>query len=128
MFGNVWDWAGEFRKTNKNLGVDKWKISTALKTLLDDTQFWFEHETFKQDEIAIRFKHRIVSIHCFPNGNGRHSRLMADVIIDKIYKRPAFSWGAGNLVKQIDIRAIYLDALREADNNSYEKLILFARS
>ena len=128
MYGNVWALAGEFRKTNKNLGVDKWQITSALKTLLDDTQFWFEHETFRPDEMAIRFKHRIVSIHCFPNGNGRHSRLMADVIIDKIYKRPAFSWGAINLVKQSDIRTIYLDALREADKNSYEKLILFARS
>ena len=128
MYGNVWAWAGNFRKTNKNLGVDKWQIPTALKTLLDDTIYWVENDTYTPDEIAIRFKHRIVSIHCFPNGNGRHSRLMADVIIDKIYHLPVFLWGAGNLVQQSDIRTNYLKAVREADKNNYEPLLLFARS
>ena len=88
MYGRVWGWAGEFRKTNKNLGVDKWQIPSSLKALLDDASYWIAHETFIPDEIAVRFKHRIVSIHCFPNGNGRHSRLMADIIIDKIYRLP----------------------------------------
>ena len=128
MYGNVWEWAGDFRKTNKNLGVDKWQISSSLKALLDDTIFWIEHKSFTPDEIAIRFKHRIVCIHCFPNGNGRHSRLMADIIVDKIYKLSMFSWGEGNLVKQSSLRTNYLKAIREADNNNYEPLLLFARS
>lgn len=128
MFGNVWAWAGVFRKTNKNIGIDKWQIPSALKALLDDTLYWVDHDTFRPDEIALRFKHRIVKIHCFPNGNGRHSRLMADVIIDKIYKLPVFSWGSGNLVKQSDARTNYLRAIREADKNNYEPLLLFARS
>lgn len=98
MYQNVWRWAGDFRKTNKNLGVDKWKIAIELKNLINDAIYWAENETFSPDEIAIRFKHRIVSIHCFPNGNGRHSRLMADIIIEKIYKKPVFTWGAGNLL------------------------------
>ena len=128
MFGNVWAWAGAFRKTNKNLGVDKWQISTELKALLDDSIYWVEHDTFTPEMIAIRFKHRIVSIHCFPNGNGRHSRLMGDVIVDKIYNLPVFSWGAGNRVKPPDARTNYLNAVREADKNNYEPLLLFARS
>lgn len=128
MYGRVWGWAGEFRKTNKNLGVDKWQIPTELKALLDDASYWVEHETFTPDEIAVRFKHRIVSIHCFPNGNGRHSRLMADIIIDKIYRLPVFSWGANNLVKQSDTRITYLKAVKEADKNNYAQLLLFARS
>ena len=128
MYGNVWNWAGNFRKTNKNLGVDKWQISMALKALLDDTIYWVENDTFTPDEVAIRFKHRIVSIHCFPNGNGRHSRLMADVIVDKIYHLSVFSWGARSLVKQSDTRTNYLKAVREADENNYEPLLLFARS
>ena len=86
MFNNIWIWAGKFRKTNKNIGIDQWQISTELKTLLDDANYWIENNTYSPDEIAIRFKHRLVSIHCFPNGNGRHSRLMADIIIEKIYK------------------------------------------
>lgn len=128
MYGSVWVWAGEFRKTNKNLGVDKWQISSALKALLDDASYWVEHETYPPDEIAMRFKHRIVSIHCYPNGNGRHSRLMADIIIDKIFGQPVFSWGAKNLVKQSDTRTSYLKAVKEADRNNYGQLLSFARS
>ena len=128
MFGNVWTWAGKFRKTNKNIGVDKWQIPTALKKLLDDTLYWIENSTFLPDEIAVRFKHRLVSIHCFPNGNGRHSRLMADIIIDKIFKLPVFTWGAEDLVKQSETRIKYLKAIREADKDNFKPLIFFARS
>lgn len=128
MYGRVWAWAGEFRKTNKNLGVDKWQIPLALKALLDDASYWVKHETYPPDEIAVRFKHSIVSIHCFPNGNGRHSRLMADVIIDKIFRQPVFSWGSKNLVKQSETRKNYLKAVKEADKNNFEELLSFARS
>ena len=128
MYGNVWAWAGDFRKTDKNIGINKWQISTALKYLLDDTLYWIEHEIFTPDEIAVRFKHKIVSIHCFPNGNGRHSRLMADIIVNKIYKLPEFSWGAENLVRDNNVRTNYINAIRAADKNNYDALILFARS
>ena len=92
MYGNVWSWAGEFRKSNKNLGIDRWQIPTELKYLIDDCRYWYENNVFSPDEMAIRFKHRIVSIHCFANGNGRHIRLMADIIIEKIFELPIFSW------------------------------------
>jgi len=128
MYGNVWAWAGNFRKTNKNIGVDKWIIPTALKTLLDDALYWIENDTFLPDEIAVRFKHRLVSIHCFPNGNGRHSRLMADIIIDKIFNLPVFTWGSEDLVQQSDTRTKYLEAIRAADKDQFESLITFARS
>jgi Fic-DOC domain mobile mystery protein B len=127
MYGNVWAWAGNFRKTNKNIGVDKWEISTALKTLLDDAKFWYTHNIYSADETTIRFKHRLVSIHCFPNGNGRHSRLMADIIIEKIFKQPMYTWGASNEVKQRDMRTAYLRAIKAADNGDVEPLIHFAR-
>lgn len=128
MYGNVWAWAGRIRNSNKNLGIDRWQISTALRTLLDDTLFWIQNETFPPDEIAVRFKHRIVSIHCFPNGNGRHSRLMADVIIEKIYNKPVFSWGAADLSVHNDVRTTYLRSVKLADQGSIESLITFARS
>jgi Fic-DOC domain mobile mystery protein B len=127
MFGKVWAWAGEFRKSNKNLGVDKYQIPLDLKALLDDSLYWIESETFNPDEIAIRLKHRIVSIHCFPNGNGRHSRLMADIII-KTYQLPVFTWGTGNLVASGNVRLKYIKALQEADRNCYDTLLSFARS
>ncbi len=78
--------------------------------------------------MAVRFKHRLVSIHCFPNGNGRHSRLMADIIIEKIYRMPVFSWGAANLSNDGDIRSVYLKAVKEADKGDYTLLKAFARS
>ncbi len=128
MYGNVWSWAGEFRKTNKNIGLDKWQIQTKLKNLLDDAMYWYENNTYSPDEISIRFKHRIVSIHCFSNGNGRHSRLMADIIIDKIFKLPVFSWGAAKLSNKGEARAAYLNAVKTADKGDYSLLLEFARS
>ena len=128
MFGEVWAWAGEFRKSNKNLGIDRWMISTELKNLLDDTLYWIENTTYTAEEIGIRFKHRLVSIHCFPNGNGRHSRLMADIIIEKIFNKPPYSWGAERDDKDNENRKRYIDAVQAADKNDYSLLLTFARS
>lgn len=128
MYGNVWSWAGEFRKTDKNIGIDKWQIQTELKYLLDNAQYWLSNFTYSPDEFSIRFKHRLVAIHCFPNGNGRHSRLIADIIIEKVFKQPIFTWGAANLVKKGEQRATYLSAIKAADNGNLEPLLKFARS
>ncbi|WP_217607349.1 mobile mystery protein B [Chitinophaga sp. GbtcB8] len=129
MFGEVWQWAGSFRNSNKNIGVDKYQIAPDLRMLLDDCRYWIENETYSEDEIAVRFKHRIVSIHCYANGNGRHSRLIADVIIEKIFGGDVFSWGErSNLIRKGESRAAYLHALREADKGNIEPLIRFARS
>lgn len=128
MYADVWTWAGEFRKTNKSIGIDKWQIPTELKYLLDDARYWHENNIYSPEEIAVRFKHRIVSIHCFPNGNGRHSRLMADIIIEKMYKQPVFSWGAANLSGEGDTRSAYLKAIKAADKGDYSLLLAFARS
>lgn len=128
MFGNVWEWAGKFRKTDKNIGVDKNQITIELKKLMDDTRYWIEHDTYGPDEITIRFKHRLVSIHCFPNGNGRHSRLLADMIVEKIFGREVFSWGAHDLAPAGITRKRYIDALRAADKGDYTLLIAFGRS
>ena len=87
MYGDVWKWAGEFRRSEKNIGIAWTQIGIALRNLLDDTQYWIKNNTYAPEKIAITFKHRIVSIHCFPNGNGRHSRLMADIIMESIFKR-----------------------------------------
>jgi Fic-DOC domain mobile mystery protein B len=128
MYGSVWKWAGDFRRTNKNIGVDKWEISTYLQQLMDDTRYWIKQEVYPPDEIAIRFKHRLVSIHCFPNGNGRHSRLLADLIAVKLFRQPAFTWGAINRSNDSGIREKYLKAVRDADKNVFDKLFVFAKS
>jgi Fic-DOC domain mobile mystery protein B len=128
MYKNVWRWAGEYRKTNKNIGVDKLDIPVALRSLIDDASYWLEHNVYEPEEFAIRFKHRLVSIHCFPNGNGRHSRMIADIIIEKIYNQPVFSWGGARLSEDMDIRAQYLKAMRKADKEDFELLLKFSKS
>jgi Fic-DOC domain mobile mystery protein B len=128
MYDDVWKWAGKFRTINKNIGVDWLLISVALKQLLDDSKFWIENKTYSEDEIAVRFSHRLVSIHCFPNGNGRHSRLLADVITSHIFSMPVFSWGSSNLVRQGDARKQYIDAIHAADQGIILPLLTFSRS
>ncbi len=128
MFGSIWRWAGEFRRTNKNIGVDKYYIGIEIKNLLEDCQFWINHKTFPEDEIAVRVSHRLVWIHPFANGNGRHSRLYADVLINNGFSQPVFSWGKKNLIKKGEARSAYLSALRQADIQDYSALVKFARS
>ncbi len=125
MFGDVWKWAGVFRRSEKNIGVGWVMIGRELRMLLDDTLFWVENETFSQIEIALRFKHRLVSIHCFPNGNGRHSRIMADVLMENVFGQSAFSWRAAGMVSAGEERKIYIAALRAADQGDFGPLLKF---
>lgn len=127
MFGDIWKWAGQFRTSNKNLGVDKSQIRTEVRKLLDDCRYWIEHRVYDDDETAVRFSHRIVAIHPFSNGNGRLSRLMADILVSHGLGRPIFSWGSINLTARGAARAAYLKALHEADDNDFRSLIVFAR-
>lgn len=128
MFHDIWTWAGQFRKSNKNIGVDKYQIAVSLKQLLDDTKYWLEKNPMTEEEIAIQFKHRIVKIHCFPNGNGRHSRLIADVIISKIFYKDVFTWNRTDLSKKGETRTKYLNAIRSADGGDIKPLMEFSRS
>jgi Fic-DOC domain mobile mystery protein B len=128
MYGDVWSWAGVFRKSNKNLGIDWQLIPVEVRTLIDDCKYWIDHKVFPPDEIAVRFKHRIVQIHCFANGNGRHSRLMGDLIMEKIFGLGVFSWGSkANLAKPGSSREEYIKAIKAADTNKLDKLIAFAK-
>lgn len=128
MFNEVWGWAGNFRKTDKNIGIDKFIIPQELRKLIDDCKFWIENKTYPDDEIAIRFKHRLVKIHPFPNGNGRHSRICADILISKGLKRKIFSWGGKKLTDKSETRDKYLEAIYKADSENIHPLIEFARS
>ena len=127
MFGAVWRWAGEPRHTNKNIGVDWHEIAVALRTLVDDGLGWIQYGTYGADEFAVRFSHRLVTIHPFANGNGRHSRMMADLIVISLGGN-RFSWGNSGLANAGDARSRYIAALKTADNHDYEPLLAFARS
>lgn len=128
MYGDVWKWAGEFRKSNKNIGI-KWpQIGIELKKLIDDTKYWVENKTYPPEEISIRFKHRIVAIHCFPNGNGRHSRMVADIIMESVFGKEIFTWHQSNMVKADETRKKYIATLKEADNGNIKPLIEFANN
>jgi Fic-DOC domain mobile mystery protein B len=127
MFGGVWRWAGTYRQTARNIGVDSWSIPQEVAGLLGDARYWVEHETFDPTELAVRFHHRLVAIHPFPNGNGRHSRLAADLLIRSLDDEP-LGWGSGLELDAAAIRARYIAALRSADANDLADLVAFARS
>ena len=127
MFGEVWKWAGQYRKTPRNIGIDAYRIPMAVRELVHDARYWVDNGTYPPDEIAIRFSHRLVSIHPFPNGNGRHSRLVADLLAMEL-GQPRFTWGRANLVDPGETRRAYVAALRAADGGEIEPLLAFARS
>ena len=129
MFDQTWKWAGTFRQSNKNIGVDWTKVAVKLRNLLDNTRFQIDHKVFEPDELVVRFHHQLVWVHAFPNGNGRHARLMADVLAQQL-GRPRMTWGGADveLVSMGTVRDRYLKALREADQGQWSALIAFARS
>jgi len=128
MFGDVWSWAGDFRTRDVNIGnVQAHRIPVDLPAMLDDVKYWAENRTFAPDEIAVRLHHRLTEIHPFPNGNGRHARLMADLLVQQLGGQP-FSWGSGSLKTIGELRRRYVEALKAADNHEVRPLIEFARA
>lgn len=132
MFQSVWLWAGKYRTTNKNIGVDPYKISTEIKKICDDCEYWIEHKTYDWNEIAARFHHKVVWIHPFANGNGRFSRILTDILLKK-YQQPSLTWGRNTFPKddftdESNLRTEYILSLREADHKRFQKLIRFVRS
>jgi Fic-DOC domain mobile mystery protein B len=127
MLGDVWRWAGRFRMSERNLGMPFYEIPAAVRQLLDDVKAWIEYKSYPPDEIAVRLHHRLVQIHPFPNGNGRHSRLMSDLLIMKLGAE-RFSWRSAKLQAAGDVRARYVAALKSADNRDIGPLLAFARS
>jgi Fic-DOC domain mobile mystery protein B len=128
MLGHVWQWAGTYRKTGKNIGVPSWEIATAARNLWDDCAAWIEHAVFAPDEIAVRFHQRLTAIHPFANGNGRHARLMTDILLVHVLKQSRFTWGSGSLVDAGECRQQYINALHAADRNDFGPLLAFVRS
>lgn len=128
MFGQVWTWAGSFRRTEKNIGIDPRQISVQLRMLLDDVKYWAEHETYPPLEACLRFHHRLVYIHLFANGNGRHARIMTDVLMTKVFKGKPIDWAGGyDLQTMNERRAEYIQVLRQADRGDYSALLRFSR-
>jgi Fic-DOC domain mobile mystery protein B len=127
MFGKVWKWAGTHRQTGKNIGIDPYRITTELRQLVDDCRFWIDNKTFPPDEIATRFHHKLVWIHCYPNGNGRHARLATDLLL-KSMGYELFSWGSVSLTDPSETREQYVAALRAADDHDIGPLLEFVRS
>lgn len=127
MYGDVWSWAGTYRQTEKNIGVDPIRIQTDLQQLLDDLSYWIEHATYEPDEIAARFHHKLVLIHPYPNGNGRHARLATDILLKEMAQKP-FTWGSASRMTADEARMRYIAALRAADGYEFGPLLGFARS
>lgn len=126
LFGQVWLWAGTYRQTGKNIGVDPAQIGVQLRSVLDDARYWVEHETYEPLEAAVRFHYRLVFIHPFPNGNGRFSRIMGDIMMEEVFGLPAVDWTAGADLQAITgRRKQYIAALRAADRGDFDLLMAF---
>lgn len=127
MFAHVWRWAGKYRTTERNLGVASYRIQPDLMQAISDARYWLDNKTYGPDEVAVRFHHRIVLVHPFPNGNGRWSRMAADVLIVR-EGGDRFTWGSANLQSSGDVRRAYIEALHAADDHDLNPLIAFAQS
>lgn len=126
LFGKVWSWAGEYRLREKNIGIDPLQIPTQLRLLLDDARYWMQHNVYAPLEAAARFHHRMVQIHPFPNGNGRHARIAADILLEKAYSHPPIAWASGfDLQADNARRKAYITALRAADSKDFQLLLNF---
>lgn len=127
MFGQVWEWAGHYRRAETNIGMDPSQIAPAVRALVDDARAWIDYATYEPDELAVRFHHRLVAIHPFVNGNGRHARIAADYLITGLGREP-FGWGADLNVDTNSLRVAYRHALQCADNGDVADLIAFVRA
>ena len=126
MFNETWVWAGKYRLSDKNIGCDYRQVSIKLRNLLDDVSYWIDHGVYPMVHIAVRFHHLLLLIHPFPNGNGRHARMMTDALL-MAQGVERFRWGATNLVPQGEVRTQYITALRAADAGDYTQLIDFVQ-
>lgn len=127
MLGKVWRWAGSYRRRETIIGIEPGGIAVAMRQLIDDTRAWVEFATFSHDELAVRFHHRLVQIHPFANGNGRHGRIAADLLAQSL-GAPRFTWGANLQVNTDELRRRYRSALYQADAGKISALLTFARS
>lgn len=127
MFDQIWKWAGRYRLRETNIGLDPVDIPAAVRVLVDDSKAWVVHATYEVDELGVRFHHRLVQIHPFPNGNGRHGRIAADYLIVSL-GQAKFSWGAQLNIDTDRLRAAYRKALQRADDGDFFELLAFARS
>ena len=122
MLDKTWKWAGQLRTSGKNIGCDPYQIRTELKTLCDDANYWIEHQTYSVEQLALVFHHQLVKIHLFPNGNGRHARLVSDCIIKKYAPAKKIDWQGKNFRSSEELRKNYILSLRKADSGSYLEL------
>ncbi len=127
MFEDVWKWAGEYRSSEVNIGIDPILIPVEVRHLVEDAKTWADSETYPPNELAVRFHHRLVQIHPFPKGNGRHGRLAADYLIQGL-GHSAFTWGRKRQASDEAVRAAYIHALREADRGDLSELLEFVGS
>jgi Fic-DOC domain mobile mystery protein B len=129
MFNRTWKWAGIYRAKELTIGIPYYEIRNQIPALLGNARDWIDNQTFDLDEIAVRVHHRMVWIHPFRNGNGRHARLIADVIAVKNGREP-FTWGSITLAAAGPGRAEYIRCLQVADanNDDIHGLLNFARS
>lgn len=126
LFGDVWSWAGNYRDTEKNIGIDPIQIPIQLRELFDNSRYWIDNDTYNPLEAAARFHHRMVQIHPFTNGNGRHARIASDVLLRDYFSHSPIDWAQGGSLEISSMRRdAYISALRAADAHNFNPLLVF---
>ncbi len=127
MFDRTWRWAGKYRITQKSIGIEAFRIASEIENLVSNTKTWIEFGTYSPLEIAVRFHHRLVQVHAFPNGNGRHARLTTDLLCQQLRIEP-FTWGSHLIEERAQVRRKYIAALQDADNHDFTALLVLVQS
>jgi Fic-DOC domain mobile mystery protein B len=122
MFGGIWRGAGRYRTTGREPGWEPHRIAEGVGMFLDDTDGWLRFSTYPVHEAAVRLHQRLVAIHPWSNGNGRHARLMADVVVASHGEKP-LTWGSRD---PESARRRYAEALRAAETGDVAPLLQFA--
>jgi len=122
MFDQTWRWAGQYRRSDKNIGVPWSTVPIEVRKLVDDAAYWIRERVFDVDEVAVRLHHRLVHVHAFPDGNGRHARLWCDLFLGQNGRSPIV-WQSAQLGTAGEARSAYIVALRAADEGDMGPLL-----
>lgn len=128
LFGDVWEWAGIFRQRQLNIGIDPKNIPVDLHNFLEDAKCWVEFKHYDNLELSARIQHRLVQIHPFVNGNGRHSRIFTDIVRVYLLGEKPMKWAYAKLEDLTEERSSYITGLRKADEGDFSVFIKYLQS
>ena len=112
LYGDIWMWAGRWRQYEVNIGVAPEHIAVELRSAMGNIGYrWERAADWTPRELGVAVHAEAVRVHPFTDGNGRTTRLLADLVFIAA-QDPAelqYDWN-------IDKRG-YIEHLREFDRH-----------